>query len=112
MKNTLRQQLREKAKNHPVTMGVLSVTNRVNEKRYIQGSLHLEALVNKMKFSLNTGQFSNISFQNDWTEYGSEAFTFEFVAIVLPQETPYINYRQEITQAEKTVISECDSLLY
>lgn len=112
MKNALKQQLREKAKNHTVTMGVLSVKNNRNGKQYIQSSLNLEALVNRIKFELNSGLFNNTALQKDWTEPGSESFTFEFVTIVPNEENPYINYRKEIQKAEKTYISEVNTELY
>lgn len=112
MKNTLKKQLREKAKDHPITMGVLSVKNKVNGKEYIQGSLNLEALTNKMKFLLNGGMFTQSQLQKEWKEYGSEAFIFEFAVIIPLQENQYINYRQEISKAEEIVISKIKSELY
>lgn len=112
MKNIVKRELREKAKNHKTTMGVLSVTNTSNGKQYIQGSLHLEALVNKMKFLLNGGSFTNALLQKDWIDLGSEVFTFEFVVIIPEQNNPYINYRQEISKAEKVIIAETISELY
>ncbi len=36
MKNALKQELREKAKAHKITMGVLSVRNNITEKQYVQ----------------------------------------------------------------------------
>jgi hypothetical protein len=112
MKNIVKRELREKAKNHKTTMGVLSVTNTTNGKQYVQGSLHLEALVNKMKFLLNGGLFTNALLQKDWKELGSDAFIFEFEIIVPEQDNPYINYRQEISKAEKAFIAEATSELY
>lgn len=112
MKNALKQQLREKAKSHTITMGVLSLKNITNGKQYIQSSLNLEALVNKMKFMLNGGLFTNTQLQKDWAELGSDSFTFEFAVIVPEQENPYINYRQEIQKAEKSYTSEASTEIY
>jgi hypothetical protein len=82
MKNALKQELREKAKAHKITMGVLSVRNNTTEKQYIQSSLNMEALVNKIKFLLNGGLFTNPQLQSDWTEQGADNFTFEFVTVI------------------------------
>jgi hypothetical protein len=112
MKNAIKQQLREKVKDHKITIGVLSVQNTVTGKQFIQGSLNLEALVNKMKFQLNCGQFTNSELQNDWKELGSENFKFEFIHITEDQENIFINYRQEILKAEKKLISEINTALY
>lgn len=112
MKNALKKQLREKAKDHKTTMGVLAVTNTLNGKQFIQASLNLEALVNKMKFLLNGGLFTNSQLQKEWTESGSDLFTFEFAMIVPDQNNEYINYRLEIQKAERKVISESTTELY
>lgn len=112
MKNDIKQQLREKAKNHLITMGVLAVKNNKTGKQYIKGALNLEALVNKMKFLLQGNMFNNIQLQQDWNEYGSDHFSFEFVTIIPTQENKYVNYRQEIVKAERAAISELDGEMY
>ncbi|GEM_PF-206404 len=112
MKNTLKKQLREKAKDYKTTMGVLSVINTLNGKQYVQSSLHLEALVNKMKFLLNCGMFEHQQLQKDWNELGSDGFIFEFAVTVPDQNNEYINYRQEIKKAEQFFLSESNRVLY
>lgn len=114
MKNAIKQQLKEKAKNHPVTMGVLSIKNTITGKYFIQGSINIEALENKIRFSLNTGQYTHKQLQADWKEYGENVFTFECISVVEAQNNPYINYRQEVTKAEKTCIenNKYSDLLY
>lgn len=112
MKNTIKQQLREKAKDHKITMGILSVKNKITGKQFIQGSLNLEALVNKMKFQLDCGQFNHSELQKDWKEFGSENFSFEFIYIIEDQENRFINYRQEILKAEKMLIWKINKGLY
>ncbi|UHO37603.1 GIY-YIG nuclease family protein [Chryseobacterium capnotolerans] len=112
MKNDIKQQLREKAKNHTITMGVLSVKNNRNGKQYVKGALNLEALVNKLKFLLLGNMFNNIQLQQDWNEYGSECFSFEFIAIIPVQENKYINYRQEIVKAERAAVTKIDGEMY
>lgn len=112
MKNAIKQQLREKAKNQIITMGVLSVKNNRTGKQYVKGALNLEALVNKMKFVLNSGLFANTQLQKDWNEYGSDNFTFEFIVTIPYQENKYINYRQEILKAEQAAISEINGEIY
>ena len=113
MKNTLKQQLREKAKNHKIIMGVLVLKNNTSGKLYVKGALNLEALENKMKFLLNGVQFThNSQLQKDWTEFGSDAFSFEIVTIIPDQENQYINYRQEIKKAEQAYVSRTDVDLY
>ena len=111
MKNAIKQQLREKAKNHVITMGVLAVKNNRTGQQYIKGALNLEALINKMKFSLNSGLF-NGQLQQDWNEYGSDNFSFDFINIIPTQDNKYVNYRHEILKAERAVLSKIDSEIY
>jgi hypothetical protein len=108
MKNAIKQELKEKAKKHPVTMGVLAIKNNITRKYFIQGSLNVEALENKIRFSLNTGQYNHKQLQADWKEYGESAFKFECISVVEPQNNPYINYRQEVAKAEKTCIENSE----
>lgn len=112
MKNALKKQLRAKAKDHQITMGVLAVTNQLNGKQYVQASLHMEALVNKMKFLLNGGMFTNLQLQKEWTELGSDSFDFEFALIVPDQNNEFINYRKEVQKAEQSYISGLNTELY
>lgn len=88
MKNAIKQQLKEKAKDYPVTMGVLAVKNSITGKQFIQGSLNIEALQNKIKFSLHIGQYPQRQLQADWKEYGENAFVFKCISIVEPQNNP------------------------
>ncbi|ASK31954.1 LuxR family transcriptional regulator [Chryseobacterium sp. T16E-39] len=104
MKNSIKQQLKEKAKDYPVKMGVLAVKNKVTGRQLIQGALNIEALENRMKFSLKIGQYTHQQLQADWNEYGEDSFLFECIAVVEAQNNPYINYRQEVLKAEKCLI--------
>ncbi|SEW52752.1 GIY-YIG nuclease family protein [Chitinophaga arvensicola] len=106
MKNSSRQELKEAAKNHKTTMGVLSVKNTINGQRYIEGSLNLESLVNRIKFLLNSRQFTQQQLQNDWIQYGEQAFTFETLQVIPIQENRFTNYRQEVAKAEKAAIAQ------
>ncbi len=109
MDKSLKQLLKEEAKNQKTTMGVLCITNTLNQKILIQGALNLESLVNRIKFSLNAGQFTNAGLQSDWKQYGEQAFTFEFIYIVPRNDDFFVNYKLEILNAEKLAIKEYGS---
>lgn len=96
-----KQQLKQAAKEHKTTMGVLGITCTANNRQYIEGNLNLEALTNRMKFILNSGQFTNPQFQQDWNQYGEAGFIFEYITVITEQENMYTNYRQEVMKAEK-----------
>lgn len=106
MEKALRKQLREEAKNHKIIMGVLAVKNTDSGKLYIKGGLNLEALVNKLRFSLNSGSYSNRPLQQDWNQKGETVFVFEYLHIVEEKDHEFINYRKEVQNAEQKLIAE------
>lgn len=96
-----KQQLKEAAKNRTCTMGVIAFKNNRDNKWYIEGSLNLEASVNRIQFLLNIGQFPNLSLQQDWNTHGETAFSFDTLLVIEKKETIHTNYRQEVMKAEK-----------
>ena len=112
MKNALKKQLRERAKDHTTTMGVLCCYQHFKREKIRSGFFKLEALVNKMKFLLNGGMFTNPQLQKEWTESGSDSFTFEFAVVVPDQNNEFINYRKEVQKAEQSYISGLITELY
>ncbi|ATL48316.1 LuxR family transcriptional regulator [Chitinophaga caeni] len=100
MNKEKRKILREQFTSIKPTMGVLTVTNTRNNKLYVEGSINIEALINRTLFMLNSGQFELVALQNDWLEFGQDAFVFEQPVIIKHEEDKIINYRKEVERAE------------
>lgn len=41
---------------------------------YIEGTVNAGALINRIKFTLNSGQFDNKELHRDWDEMGEDSF--------------------------------------
>ncbi|ULL17805.1 DUF2087 domain-containing protein [Paenibacillus sp. H1-7] len=58
-------------------MGVYRIRNKLNGKSWIGSSANMEAMWNRTRFELSMKNGRSKPLQNDWDEYGSEAFEFE-----------------------------------
>lgn len=106
MDKLLRKQLAEAAKNNKPVMGVLVLKNTLTGKQYVEGSLNTDALVNRLRFSLNSGLLKNEALQNDWRELGESRFVFEVVLVVKRDDGLYTNYAKEVQKASTAVIAQ------
>lgn len=96
--------IKEQVKNHPATMGILSFRHKETGKHFIQHSLNMEALINRMRFSLQAGTYTHAALQADWQRDGEAAFEIRFLAILEEQEDVFVNYRQELKKLEEQFI--------
>lgn len=106
MEKALRKQLIEEAKNNKPVIGVLSLKNTVTGKQYIEGSLNTNALVNRIRFSLNNGLLKNEALQKDWQELGEALFVFEVVHTIQKDDGLYTNYSREVQKATTAIIAQ------
>ncbi|MHA6531938.1 GIY-YIG nuclease family protein [Paenibacillus sp. BAC0078] len=67
-------------------MGVYRIVNTQNDKSLVGSSLNLEGVWNKHQFMLEIGNHDNKTLQADWKEYGKEAFSFEILEQIKPEE--------------------------
>ncbi|NGQ97341.1 GIY-YIG nuclease family protein [Brevibacillus sp. SYP-B805] len=84
-------------------MGVYQIKNLRNGKRFVGSSPNLPARFNSMLFQLRHGVHRNRSLQAEWNEYGEEAFAFEILEEIKPQEAvPYQrSYAEELQELEE-----------
>lgn len=73
VKGSLRE---EKLLQKKTMSGVYQIRNTKNQKIFINTGRNISKL-NGAKFELNMGSHRNKALQNDWKEYGEEAFVFE-----------------------------------
>lgn len=76
--------------------GVFTVTNQANGRIYVGGGLHLEGVMNRMRFELNQRSHRNKLLQQDWIAHGAECFCFAVVDRVKEREDPFFDYRAEL----------------
>ena len=71
-------------KNTPLPMGVYQIKNKVNGKVLIGSSKNLPAILNRFSAELKMGSCRNIVLQEEWKQFGPEAFEFKELEILKP----------------------------
>ena len=83
-----KEQVRQYMEN-PRPMGIYRVRNTVNEKALIGASVDLPSMLNRQQAQLRMGMHSNRALQDDWNQFGPEAFAFEVVdTLKVPPDQP------------------------
>lgn len=80
--------------------GIYQVKNTVNGKMLLGSSLNLEGPLNRHKFMLKIGGHTNKALQNDWNEFGPDAFAFEILEEVKMKDDLNFNLQDELTLLE------------
>lgn len=80
-----RRDLKRLARETPVKAGVFQIRNLRNGKVLIEATRNLKTM-NGQKFQLEMGSHMNRALQQEWQEYGSEAFAFEVLEELKPKE--------------------------
>lgn len=81
-----KKELINKYKQQEVEMGIVRIHNKVTGYSFVDICKNLYKPFNSIKFRLSTGTFKFKKLQEDWNTYGEEAFTFEVVEKLKPQE--------------------------
>ncbi|GGO39464.1 GIY-YIG nuclease family protein [Deinococcus humi] len=66
-------------------MGVYRVTHTPSGCTLLGHSLHLEGMLNRIRFQLQNGLHPQKSMQADWRADGADAFTFEVLDEITPK---------------------------
>ena len=76
--------------------GVFSVTNQVNGRVYVGGSLNLDGAMNRMRFELKMRSHRDKVLQQDWITHGAEAFSFVVLDHIKEQADPLFDCAAEL----------------
>jgi hypothetical protein len=106
MEKSLRKLAKEGMKDIKLIVGVVSIKNILNNKVYVEGSINANALINRMKFTLNGGTFENKALQQDWNDMGESHFLFEIKSEIINDQTIALSYRKEVLQLKDKVLNE------
>lgn len=87
-----------------IISGVYQIRNTQNEKIFINSGRNIEKL-NGIKFMLKTGTHSNKTLQDEWNQYGQDAFVFEILESFEEDENPK-NVTKELKKLEKKWIEK------
>ena len=99
-----RPEIKRQYKETPRQAGIFHVKNTVNGKVLLGSSKNLHGPLNKHRFILSIGMHWNRKMQEEWNQFGPEAFTFEVLEIVKPKEDPGFNLEDELSLLEQVWI--------
>ena len=70
-------------------MGIYQIRNRESGRILVDSSVNRRASDNKLRMQLNTGSLVKYpELQNDWKTLGAEAFEFEVLEELEPEDSP------------------------
>lgn len=95
-----RKDLHREYKERVKPAGIYQVKNIKNGKVLLGSSLNLEGPLNRHKFMLKIGSHTNKALQNDWNEFGPDAFVFEILEEVQVNDDPNFNLQDDLTLME------------
>ena len=91
-----RKNILHKYKQTPLPIGVYRVRNNAKGKSFIGTSVNIPGVLNRHRFQLEHGSHSNRELQNDWNEFGSDAFAFEFLDQIEPSDELNYNASEDL----------------
>ena len=104
-----RAELRRAYKETPIQAGIFQIKNTRNGKILLGSSTNLRGPLNKHRFMLSIGRHHNADLQQDWNQYGAEAFTFEILEIVQASDDPAFHLEDELTLLEQIWLEKLQS---
>ena len=93
-------------KDTPRSMGVFQIKNKLNGKILIGSSNNLPAILNRFRAELKMGSCRNIILQEEWKQFGPEAFEFEQLEILKPLDDPSNNPADDLHFLEELWIEK------
>lgn len=95
-----KKELKQIYKETPVEAGVYQIKNTQNEKIFIGSTPNLKTL-NGLKFMLQNDGHKNKELQDEWKQYGEDAFTFEILEKLKKKDEPYFNAKEALRELEE-----------
>ncbi|WP_066062977.1 GIY-YIG nuclease family protein [Neobacillus soli] len=95
-----KKELKQLYKETPIEAGIYQIKNTKNHKIFIGSTKNLKTL-NGLKFMLDTGGNRNKELQEEWLEYGKDAFEIEVLEILKKKETGYFDEKEELRKLEE-----------
>lgn len=93
-------------KNKEPQIGVFQIKNVKNGKVFIESASNLDKIWNRHHFQLNMGGHPNKRLQQEWNQFGEQAFTFEILSELKVEEGRDTNYQNELKKLERLFIEE------
>lgn len=90
-----KRELKQAYKEMKVEGGIYVITNKQNDKKFVGSTRNFKTL-NGTKFTLENGVHTNRLLQEDWNQFGKDAFEMEKVETLKAPENQYIDEKKEL----------------
>lgn len=101
------KQLKDDYRQTKFKIGVFQIRNTVNGKIFVGSSVNMDAIWNRIRMELKFGGHRNESLQNEWKEFGEDAFRFEILSEIEQKEgEQQTDYNWELKKLEAMFIEE------
>ena len=81
-----RKELIRQYKETPQPMGVFQIKNNCNGKLFLLKALNIPGIITRHQLELRRGMHRNRELQAEWNQYGEEAFSFDTLATLKPED--------------------------
>lgn len=95
-----REELKQLYKESETQAGVYQIKNTENQKIWISGTRNLKTMNGKL-FTLKMGSHINKQLQQEWNEYGEEAFVFEVLEVLKKKEDGFFDEKDTLKKLEQ-----------
>jgi hypothetical protein len=80
--------------------GVFQIKNTINHKVLVSSTMNLRSL-NGKRIELQMGGHRNRALQQEWKEYGEDAFVFEVLEVLEKQDNPFFDAKDALKKLEE-----------
>ncbi|MHB1651799.1 MAG: DUF2087 domain-containing protein [Desulfitobacteriaceae bacterium] len=95
-KKELKQQYKEMKREG----GVYQIKNTKNQKVFVLGTQNFKTM-NGRRMELQRGGYRNSQLQDEWKQFGEEAFVFEVLEVLEEKEEGFFNIAEELKKLEE-----------
>jgi len=96
-----KKELKRQFKETPVEAGIFQIKNNLNGKILVGSTKNFKTL-NGVKFSLEANTYTpNRKLQNEWNQYGKDAFSFEILEKLKKNDDPFVNEKEALQELEE-----------
>jgi excinuclease UvrABC nuclease subunit len=95
-----KKELKQQYKETPIEAGIYQIKNTENEKIFIGSTRNFKTL-NGVKFSLETGVHINKALQEEWSQFGKDAFSIDVLETLKKKDDPYFKEKEALQKLEE-----------
>jgi len=103
MKPDRKKELKQQYKEIKIEAGVYQIRNTHNHKIFIACTRSLKTL-NGKEMQLNSGSFINKSLQEEWKQFGPEAFVIEVLEVLVKPNEEHFDEKAALKKLENNWI--------